>query len=41
MPWKVTGAVGSYRGRGELVAVFIHGPDFSIYLHGMIIPKSQ
>lgn len=34
-------AVESYWGRGELLPVFIHGPDFSIYLHGMIIPKSQ
>lgn len=34
-------AVESYWDRGELLPVFIHGPDFSTYLHGMIIPKSQ
>lgn len=34
-------AVESYWGYGELVPVVIHGPDFSTYLHGPIIPKSH
>lgn len=34
-------AVESYWGRGELLPVFIHSPDFSTYLHRMIIPKSR
>lgn len=37
----VSFSMESYWGCGEALPVFIHGLDFSTYLHGPIIPKSQ